>query len=225
MSGSKQSSSPLHASPKPTPRIAKSEHTRAAILDTALKFIWSHPFREMTINSVMAPTGVSRSAFYQYFNDLHDLMEALLGMFQDEIFAAADPWITGVGDPVALMRETMDGLVRVCYQQGPFVRAVADAAATDKRLEKAWGQFLGRFDDAACARIEADQDQGLIPDFDTRPVAIALTRLDAYTLIDAFGHHPRGELEQIREALSRIWISTLYGTEWFKKGASELVRI
>ena len=103
-------------------------------------------------------------------------------------------------------------------------RAFADAAATDKRFEKAWSTFLGEFDDAACARIEDDQKQGLIPAFDARPVAIALNRLDAPTLIEAFGKHPRSKPEPVREALARVWISTLYGSEWNGKESSDLVR-
>ena len=49
-------------------------------------------------------------------------------------------------------------------------------------------------------------------------------RLNAYTLIEAFGQHPREDPEPVREALSRIWSSTLYGTEWIEKGSSNLVR-
>ena len=224
MSNIEKSSSRLRASPQPTLKIGKSERTRAAILDAGLKFIWSRPFRDLTISSLMASTDVSRSAFYQYFNDLHELMETLLDMLQDEIFDAVEPWIAGVGDPVALMHETLAGLVRACYQRGPFLRAVADAATTDKRLEKAWSQFLGRFDDAAFPRIQADQEQGLIPDFDARPVAIALNRLDAYMIIEAFGQRPRSQPEPVREALARIWISTLYGSEWLGNDSSNLVR-
>jgi AcrR family transcriptional regulator len=224
MSKIEKSSSPLRVHPQPALKIGKSERTRAEILNTALDFVWSQPFREMTVQSLMASTGVGRSSFYQYFKDLHEMMETLLVMLQDEIFDIAEPWIAGVGDPVALMRETLAGLVRVGYQRGPIYRAFADAAATDKRFEKAWVQFLGRFDDAACARIEADQKQGLIPDFDARPVAIALNRLDAYTLIEAFGQRPRRQPEPVREALARIWISTLYGSEWLENESSDLVR-
>ena len=211
-------------SPQPVPRIGKSERTRAAILDAALEFIWSHPFRDMTVNTLMASTGLSRSAFYQYFNDLHEVMETLLDMLKDDVFAVTGAWFEGVGDPITLLNESLSGLVTVCYRLGPILRATDDAAATDKRFEKAWNQFLGGFDDAACARIEADQKQGLIPEFDARPVAIALNRLDASMLIEAFGKHPRREPEPVREALARIWISTLYGTEKFKKGTSDLVR-
>jgi AcrR family transcriptional regulator len=224
MSKIEKSSSPLRASPQSTLKIDKSERTRVAILNAALEFVWSHPFRDMTVNSVMASTGVGRSAFYQYFSDLHEVMETLLTMLQEEIFTAVQPWLVGVGDPIALMQETLAGLVDVSYQQGPFLRAITDAASTDSRLEKAWVQFLAGFDDAASARIEADQKQGLIPDFEARPVAFALNRLNAYNLLHAFGQHPRKQPEPVREALARIWISTLYGSEWLGNESSDRVR-
>jgi len=224
MSHRKHASSPLHAKPLPVPKISKAEHTRTAILNAALDFVWSRPFRDMTINSLMASTGLSRSAFYQYFHDLHELMKTLLDMLREEILAAVAPWLSEVGDPVPLLHETITGLVRVCYQRGPFLRAITDAATTDTRLEKAWTQFLGTFDDAVSARIEADQEQGLIREFDARPVAFALNRLDAYTLLQAFGQRPRSRQAPVRDGLARTWISTLYGSEWFEKGASNLVR-
>ena len=224
MSEIEKSLSSLRMSPQPTLKIGKAERTRATILNAALDLIWSHPFRDMTVSSLMAPTGVSRSAFYQYFKDLHELMKTLLDLLQDEIFAAAHPWIAGVGDPVALLHETLGGVVSVCYRRGPFLRAISDAATTDERFERVWKQFLRGFDDAGCARINADQKQGLIPKFDARTVAFALTRLDAYTLIQAFGQRPRNQPEPVREALARVWISTLYGAEWVDQGSSNLIR-
>jgi AcrR family transcriptional regulator len=214
----------LRARSQPELKTRKSERTRAAILNAALDFLWSHPFHEMTVNSVMASTGAGRSAFYAHFKDLHELMETLLKMLQDEIFAVVEPWLEGSGDPVALLDETLTGLIQVCYQQGPFLRAISDAATTDDRLGKAWQQFLGRFDDVGYGRIVADQEQGLIPDFDPRPVIIALNRLNAYTIIKAFGQHPRRQPKPVGEALARIWISTLYGPAFVATGSSTLVR-
>jgi AcrR family transcriptional regulator len=224
MSENKTLSSPLQLSPQPTLRISKSERTRTAILNAALDFVWTHPFRDMTVNSLMAPTGVGRSAFYQYFKDLQEVMEALLDILQADISEASAPWIVGVGDPVALLHETLAGVVRVCYTRGPLLRAIADAATFDERFEKAWNQFLGGFDNASCERIEEDQKQGLIPAFDARPVAVALTRLDAYTILEAFGQHPRKQPEPVLDALSRIRIATLYGNEWLGKESSSLIR-
>jgi len=224
MSTNEQSKSSLRVSPQSTPTITKSARTRAAILNAALDFLWSHPFREMTITTLMATTELGRSAFYQHFKDLHEVMETLLEMLQGEIFEVAEPWIAGAGDPIAILREALAGLVRVCYERGPFLQAITDAAATDERLETKWKQFMDGFDNAAIDRIEADQVQGLTADFVARPVAIALNRLNAYTLIQAFGQHPRSQPEPVLKALARIWISTLYGAGRLSERSSSLVR-
>lgn len=47
----------------------------------------------------MASTDLSRSAFYQYFDDVHHLMKTLLDMLAEEIFASVSLWFEGVGDP------------------------------------------------------------------------------------------------------------------------------
>jgi AcrR family transcriptional regulator len=215
---------PLHASPKPAPKIAKSERTRAAILNAAVDLLWTHPFRDMTVSSLMIPTGAGRSAFYQYFKDLNEVMETLLSMLNEEVLAVTGPWFEGTGDPIALLNDSLASVVDVCYRLGPILRATENAAATDERLEKAWAQFVKQFDDVVTLRIEADQSQGLIPNLDAHTMAIALNRLNVYTFIQAFGQRPRSKTEPVREALARIWISTLYGSEWLGKGSSNLVR-
>ena len=63
MSDSNKPSSPLRVQPQPVRKLGKSERTRAAILNAALDFVWSHPFRDLTIASLMASKGASRSAF------------------------------------------------------------------------------------------------------------------------------------------------------------------
>ena len=191
----------------------KSERTRQAILDAALEFLWAHPFRDLSIAELMSRAGASRSAFYQYFADLHDLMETLLHGLRDEIMDAAGPWFFDEGDPVPLLQETFVGLVGICYRRGPILRAVADAAASDERLERSWDAFLGGFDNAVADRIEQHQAAGQIPQFPARPVAVALNRLDASLLIEKFGRRPRGNPDSVRESLVRIWVSTLYGVQ------------
>jgi len=191
----------------------KSERTRQAILDSALAFLWDHPFRDLNVAQLMTLAGSSRPAFYQYFADLHDLMRTLLDGMRDDIMAAAAPWLESEGDPVPLLQATLSRFVTVCYQRGPILRAVVDAASSDKDLEQAWTGFMQTFDDAVARRIEYDQAEGLIPPFPARPVAVALNRLDASMVIEHFGQRPPGNPEAVTQALTRIWISTLYGRE------------
>jgi AcrR family transcriptional regulator len=205
---------PSSPSPFPTPSDAekKSDRTRAEILNSALEFLWSNRFRDMTVAAVMAPTSAGRSAFYQYFEDLQDLMATLLEELREEIVAGVQPWLAGDGDPVGLLRDSLRELVRVCHHYGPVLQAITDAAPTDEQLEEAWTTFMSGWDDVVTARIEADQAQGLIPAFQARPVAVALNRMDAHTLIHAFGRRPRAPQEPVYEAIARVWVGALYGS-------------
>jgi AcrR family transcriptional regulator len=210
MSHSKLSSIAEKAVSKSAQEMRKSDRTRKAILDGALELLWSRPFRDLTVADLMEVTGTSRSAFYRYFADLYALMETLLLGLEEDIFEVASPWFSGEGNPVDTLRESLSGLVRVCYEQGPILRAVSDASTIDERLENAWSAFLNQFDDAVTANIEAQQAEGLIQPFSARPVAVALNRMDAYMFVNAFGRHPRHNPELVLEAVTRIWISTLY---------------
>lgn len=188
----------------------KSERTGQAILDAALEFLWSNQFRDLSVSELMSSLPVGRSAFYQYFADLQELMQAVLRDLEQEILSAATPWLNGNGDAMPAMRESLSRFVNISYARGPILRAVHDAAATDQWLETLWNQFLGRFDDAVTDRIERDQKAGLTPDFDARAVAVSLNRMNAYTVIQAFGHRPRKDVQPVLESLFRIWASTLY---------------
>ena len=178
----------------------------------------------MTVNSLMAMTSSTRSGFYRYFQDIHELMEALLKRLESELLEGVSPWLSDDGDPVALLYESLVAEVRICYRHGPFLKAVSDAAGTSARLEDEWTKFMGRFDDAVIDRITADQELGLIEAFDPRPVAAALNQVDASMYIRFFGQRPRSRPEPVQDAITRVWISTLYGQRWATGRKSTLYR-
>ena len=210
--------------PEPTQTIGRSERTRAEILDAAFRFLWSHSFRDMTIKKLMGLTSISRPSFYNYFADTHELMESLLAILESDVLVSVNPWLCDDGDPVALLHQSLAAEVRICYRCGPFLKAVNDAAATDIRVEAAWYELLDRFDDAVSERIAADQELGLIESFDPRPLATTLNQVDASMYVRAFGQRPRGRPEPVLEAISRAWISSLYGQKWVANGTSTLFR-
>jgi len=194
-----------------TPR--KSDRTRQALLDAALEFLWTRPFRDMTVADLTDLAGCSRPTFYQYFGDLSVLMEMLLTRLSDDLSKVTSPWFQQTGDPATTLMESIQAMVKVCYQQGPILRAVVEASTGDERLEQIWLEFNKSFDDEVVGTIEQQQAQGLIAAFDARPVAVSLNQLDVATLINAFGRHPRSDPNTVCNALTRIWTSTLYGPE------------
>jgi AcrR family transcriptional regulator len=194
----------------------KSDKTRQSILDAALKYLWTHPYRELTVSELMSIAGSSRSAFYRYYEDPPSLMEHLLQGLKEELFTVTTAWFIGEGDPIPLLKESLGNLVSVCYQQGPILRAVSDAAPMNERLEKAWTRFVKDFDDAVTQRIEHQQATGLIKPFDARPVAMALNRMNADLVRHHFGRRPRSNQRSVRDAIIRVWVATLYGDNALK---------
>ena len=177
---------------------------------SATRFLWKRPFRDLTVAELMAGTPLSRPAFYQYFADLHELIESLLHDVEVVMQQTANPWITGEGEPIAALRESLGGVVQTCVDHGPILRAVVEAAPLDKRLERTWAAFVRRWDDAVEARIKAQQRAGLIPRLDARRIAHALNALDAAVLIAEFGRRPQGDPRAALNTLHRIWVGTLY---------------
>lgn len=194
-------------------RPSKSALTRSSILDAGHEFLETQPFRDLTVGKLMARSGQSRPTFYQYFDDVHGLMEALLNEVKDGVIEGAKVWLSHEGDPVSELKKSLASVVEVGHLHGNILRAVADAATNDARLEQVWNAFLGSFDEAVAARIAHDQASGVTPEFDPLPVAQALNRMDVGLLIMSFGTPQKAEKADVLKAINRVWLSTLYPTE------------
>jgi AcrR family transcriptional regulator len=208
-------SSKKHRSSRPKERKRSHRHSpddaRREITDSAVRFLWEHNFRDLTIGKLMGDTPLSRPAFYQYFKDLHELIESLLSEVGTVMHQTAHPWISGEGEPIAALRESLKGVVQTCVDHGPVFRAVSEAAPLDERLEQTWSAFMGLWDDQVEARIKAQQREGLISkSLPARRIANALNSLDATLLIAEFGRRPQGDPKAVLDTLHHVWVATLY---------------
>jgi len=195
----------------PRQRRRQPEEARRLITGAAVTFLFERPFRELTVAELMRSTGLSRPAFYQYYRDLHELMESLLGGLVDSIGAVGNPWLSGEGEPLEALRESLRGVVNVLAENGPILRAVSEAAPHDERLERAWSAFMGHWDTEVSERIRIQQASGLVAPFDAWSMANALNALNATVFVEAFGRPPRRDPAAVLETLHRIWVGSIYG--------------
>src|SRR5215210_4938812 len=79
-------------------RRHKPEEAERMILAAGRAFLEEHPFREMTVEEVMIRTGLSRPAFYAYFQDRYDLVTRLLEGIGGLLFALDWRWLSGTSD-------------------------------------------------------------------------------------------------------------------------------
>jgi AcrR family transcriptional regulator len=177
------------------------------ILESAERFLRKRPLRELTIDEVMAGTGLSRPAFYVYFRDRHDLVLRLIGEIGGELFEMADRWLKG-GD----MRAAVDGVVAVYSRHGPVLRAISDAAVDDPDVEQAYHGLVQRFIDATADHIRTEQRNGRAEGMTARRTAAALVWMNERYLSMCLGGGNTKQLRprEVADTLHQIWTRTLY---------------
>jgi len=190
-----------------TPEAAERE-----IVEAAGTLLREKPFRELTVDDLMRRTGLSRPSFYVYFRDRHDLVLKLVEHIEDELFAVSERWYGGGGDGPALIREAIDGVVGVFAEHGPVLRALADAAAVDPRVEATYAELMQRFVDATARHIDREISAGRILPLDPAATATALTWMMERYLQLRLGRTPDAPRAPISDALTTIWSRVLYGT-------------
>jgi TetR/AcrR family transcriptional regulator, ethionamide resistance regulator len=201
-------------------RRRRPEEAERTILAAARSFLEEHPFREMTVEGVMIRTGLSRPAFYAYFRDRYDLVTRLLEGVGGLLFALDWRWLSGAADGDQAREILVDALragSQTFVEYGPVLRAIADAAGQDARVEEVYRYgLIERLVVAVAGRISRDVEAGVSPnDLDPEETARALVLMTERYLLDTFGRPERrpsrGESEAVFGTLEEIWVRTLYG--------------
>src|SRR5438552_16884569 len=113
---------------KPARRRRRSpESAEQEILAAAEAFLRERPFRDLTVDEVMARTTLSRPSFYVYFRGRHQLAVRLVEGIGAELFGAAERWLEGDGDPRADVRASLGAVTSVYVEHGLALGAIADA--------------------------------------------------------------------------------------------------
>ena len=197
---------------EPAARLRKSDITRRRILDTALDFLWSHPFRDLNVMVLMEQVGSSRPTFYQYFADIHELMQTLLAELESEFQEVVQSlWLGHPDDPQAAVVDLMNSVYRILHRKGPIVRATLEAVPFDESLSAAWEAFIAGFDEMGAEAIRRDQAAGLAAQGDAVMLAQALNRMNVAFAVKHFGQRPRTQFNRVVPTAIQIWTNSIYG--------------
>ena len=168
----------------------------------------------------MVRTGLSRPAFYAYFRDRYEVVTRLLEGIGGLLFALDWRWLSAEEDEEEAREVLVDALragSRTFVEYGPVLRAIADAAGYDARVEQDYRYgLIERLVGAVASRIARDVEAGLSPsNIDPEETARALVLMTERYLLDAFGRpkrRPSGEESAaVFASLEEVWVRTLYG--------------
>ena len=183
--------------------------TRREILAAADRFLRERPFRELSVEVVMAETGLTRTAFYRHFDDVTELVLRLLDELGSEVYPIAQRWGENAGsDYPKPALEGLQAIVDFFARNGPLIRAIAEAAVTDEQIERAYRGALEGFVEITTVTLDRLVQLGQLDVPDTRAMARALNLMNQAYLLDEFGGGT-GDPRLALETLTTIWLRAL----------------
>ncbi|MGH2978254.1 MAG: TetR/AcrR family transcriptional regulator [Solirubrobacterales bacterium] len=183
------------------------ESAEREILEAAEAFLAEHPFRDLSVDEVMARTTLSRPSFYVYFRDRNHLLGRLVEGIGGELFEGANMWLKGGGD----VRASLGAVAAAYAQHGLVLGAIADAAGHDPEAEATYRGLIEQFVDSTAKRIAQDIAAGRIEPLDPHEAARALVWMSERYLKETLGRLPQAPVATVAETLPEIWTRCLYG--------------
>jgi AcrR family transcriptional regulator len=191
------------------------EDARAEILEAAHAALGTLDFAALTVDEVMARTGMTRSAFYHYFTGLDELVVGLLERFEHDVRDSVDPWLKGEiegEEPTEATRKHLAAMFEVLLAHRASYSAVVQASGGYPRVYQEWQtRILGYFIDLTERFIRRQVSLGLSRVEDPRGIARALILMNNAVLNDNLVRpEAHGALGDAR-AVASIWNATIYG--------------
>jgi len=186
------------------------ETTRGEILAAAEAFLRERPYRELSIETVMERTGLTRTAFYRHFDDVPDLVLRLLGEVTKDLYLLGERWAASAGEDFpAPALAGLAGIVEFFARHGPLLRAIAEAAATDEQVERGYQQLREAFIEMTAGSLDRLSASGQLQVPDTRAMARALNLMNEAFLLEEFGREPFGDPEFVLAIVETVWLRVL----------------
>lgn len=205
-------STPLSATK--TRRIRRlPDDARREILDAAEALLAVRSFGELSVDDLMAHTGMTRSSFYHYFRSLDELAIALMRRVQGEMMAAASPWLRADrdGDPALGAEQGVRASAAVFARHGLVLSAIHQASFRYETVQAEWRQgLLEEWIRAIAALLRAQRERGQTRIDDPEEIARALLLMNTAVFVERLGKLPPDPLEAVVETLAQVWVGALY---------------
>lgn len=190
----------------------RSDARRDAILDAL-----DHGLRQCTLDAVSLAevaraAGVSRSAFYFYFENKSAAVAALMERMYDDTFAVNHVFTTAAADsPRARVYTMLDGLFDTWQRHRHLFAAQLQARGQSAAVGEVWDAARQSFVGSVAAMIRAERACGAAPDgLDPAVLASVLLEFNDRILerLTAGGALTR---QQLRDGAAAVWLGTVYG--------------
>jgi TetR/AcrR family transcriptional regulator, ethionamide resistance regulator len=193
---------------KPT---ARREQVKAALQAALVELATERPFREVRVEEITQAAGLSRSAFYFYYDDKLELLTEAARETVDALYEQADRWWHGDGEPAELIGDALSGIASLWAANAGVLRLVTEVSTYDQRVRDFWRGLVQRFIDATAEHLRGEQARGIAPEgLDPERVSEVLVWGSERVL---YAYVATGDREpaDVVAALTDLWMRAAYG--------------
>jgi TetR/AcrR family transcriptional regulator, ethionamide resistance regulator len=189
------------------PATAKRAQVQAAVLAATERLLAEGAsYAELNVERIAKAAGISRTAFYFYFRDKRDLLMRLAADVTEQLYAQADIWFSGDGDPEREIREALTRIAELYDEHGVLIRAIVEVSTYEEDIATFWRGLVGQFVDATARRIAAEQQDGP----PAHAMAFALTWMVERTYYQQQVRDEPLPAAELVDAIAAIYLRTVY---------------
>jgi TetR/AcrR family transcriptional regulator, ethionamide resistance regulator len=193
------------------PATAKRAQVQAAVLAaTEALLAEGSSYADLNVERIAKAAGISRTAFYFYFRDKRDLLMRLAADVNEQLYAQADIWFSGDGDPEQEIREALTRIAELYAQHGVLIRAIVEVSTYEEDIATFWRGLLERFVDATARRIDAEQGGAAVAP-PAHATAFALTWMVERVYYQQLVQDQPVDAGELVDAIAGIYLRTVYG--------------
>ena len=201
--------------------LQRSDLRREAILSALDRWLQDCDLDAINVAEIAKEAGVTRSAFYFYFENKGAAVAALMEQMIDETLSVNELFTTATTAPQARIQAMLDGLFAMSDRHRHLFKAMLEARGTGGSIHDIWDGARASFGDSVAAMIRADRAAGRAPEgLDASVLASVLLEVNDRMLerLTLGGGLTRA---QLHDGAAAIWLSTIYGINWLPEWSQE----
>lgn len=191
-------------------KLERREEARKRLRKALLEVSREVPFRELRIEQIAGAAGLSRSAFYFYYSDKHELLAEATAEVVERAYAAATGWWSdevGGREGIAI---ALQGVIHLWAENADLFRLTVEVATYDPEIEEMWRGLNKRFIDSTAEYLAFEQKRDRIdPTLDPCGAAEAMVwgiERCIYVYVATGDREP----DEVVEILAGLWMRLLY---------------
>jgi AcrR family transcriptional regulator len=191
----------------------RSDRRRSAILASLDQHLQESSFESINIADISRQAGVTRSAFYFYFENKAAAVAALMEGMYDDAFRATDNLTTAPDSPRERIRAAIEALVETWERHRYLFSAMLEARGSSGAVRQMWDSDRESFVQPVAAMIEAERAAGRAPAGPSAVVLASLLQELNDRLLERLTVGGPLTREQLIEGAQTIWLRTIYGVD------------